>query len=78
MDNWERISEKLLRDKEAFYSVLNLKDITDVDYRHPKRVFKVLITNTSVIIMICLLKLTLYYLLMYLRILKINAFNYMS
>ena len=78
MDNWERISEKLLRDKEAFYSVLNLKDITDVDYRHPKRVFKVLITNTSVIIMICLLKLTLYYLLMYLRILKINAFNYMN
>ena len=78
MDNWERISEKLLRDKEAFYSVLNLKDITDVDYRHPKRVFKVLITNTSVIIMICLLKLRLYYLLMYLRILKINAFNYMN
>ena len=78
MDNWERISEKLLRDKKAFYSVLNLKDITDVDYRHAKRVFKVLITNTSVIIMICMLKLTLYYLLMYLRILKINALKYIN
>ena len=27
-------------DKEAFYSNLNIEDITDVDYRHAKRVFK--------------------------------------
>ena len=27
-------------DKEAFHSNLNMKDITDLDYRHAKRVFK--------------------------------------
>ena len=26
-------------DKEAFYSNLNMEDITDVDYRHAKRIF---------------------------------------
>ena len=26
--------------KEEFYSSLNLEDITDIDYRHAKRVFK--------------------------------------
>ena len=29
-----------MRDKETFYSNLNIKDSTDVDYRHIKRVFK--------------------------------------
>ena len=29
-----------LPDKEAFYSNLNMEDITDVDYKHAKRVFK--------------------------------------
>ena len=40
MDAWERFDEKLLPDKEAFYSILNMEDITDVDYRHANRVFK--------------------------------------
>ena len=40
MDNWERFDEELLPDKEAFYSTLNMKDVTDVDYRHAKKVFK--------------------------------------
>ena len=30
----------LLPDKEAFYSSINMKDITDVDYRHAKSIFK--------------------------------------
>ena len=30
----------LLPDKEAFYRNLNMENITDVDYRHPQRVFK--------------------------------------
>ena len=40
MDAWERFNETLLPNKEAFYSKLNMTDITDVDYRHAKRVFK--------------------------------------
>ena len=40
MGSWERFDETSLSDKEAFYSSLNMEDITDVDYRHAKRVFK--------------------------------------
>ena len=40
MDSWERFDETLFPDKEAFYSNLNMEDITDVDYMHAKRVFK--------------------------------------
>ena len=40
MDSWERFDETLLPDKEAFYSSLNMEDITDVDHRHAKRVLK--------------------------------------
>ena len=40
MDNWERFDETSVSDKEAFYSSLNMENITDVDYRHAKRVFK--------------------------------------
>ena len=38
-DNWERFDEKLSPDKKAFYSSLNIKGITGVDYRHAKRVY---------------------------------------
>ena len=40
MNSWERFDEKSLFDKEAFYSSLNMEDITDVDYTHAKRVYK--------------------------------------
>ena len=41
MDNWEeRFNETLLPNKEAFYSKLNMEDITDTDYRHANKVFK--------------------------------------
>ena len=40
MDSWERFDESSLPDKEAFYSSLNMEDITDVDHWHAKRVFK--------------------------------------
>ena len=40
VDNWERFDETSLADTEAFYSNLNIKSITDVDYRHAKQVFK--------------------------------------
>ena len=41
MDSWERFDETSLPDKEAFYSSLNMADITDVNYRHAKKVFKI-------------------------------------
>ena len=40
MDSWERFDEKLLPPKKDFYRSLNMEDITDVDYRHAKRVLK--------------------------------------
>ena len=40
MDSWERFDEKSLPNKETFYSNLNVEDITDVAYRHVKRVYK--------------------------------------
>ena len=36
MDSCERFNEISLPDKEAFYSNLNMEDITDVDYKHAK------------------------------------------
>ena len=40
MDSWERFDEKLLPDRKAFCSNLNMEDITNVDYRLAKKVFK--------------------------------------
>ena len=40
MDNWERFSETLLPNKEAFYSNLNMEDITDTDYTIANKIFK--------------------------------------
>ena len=38
MDDWEKISETTLPQKECFYSHLNMKDIFDADFAHAKRV----------------------------------------
>ena len=40
MDSWEKFDETSLPNKEAFYCSLDMEDITDVDHRHAKRVFK--------------------------------------
>ena len=40
MDGLEKFSKTSLTDKEAFYSSLNMEDITNVDHRHAERVFK--------------------------------------
>ena len=42
MDTWEKCDETPLPDKKAFYSKLNLEDITDKDYEHVQKVWKVL------------------------------------
>ena len=40
MDSWERFNETSLPNKGSFYSNLNMKNITDIDYSMPKRLLK--------------------------------------
>ena len=40
MDSWKRFNATSLPEKEAFYSNLNMEDITDGDHWHVKRVLK--------------------------------------
>ena len=41
MDSCERFDENITPRKEAFYSELNLENITDKDYEHVKKVWEV-------------------------------------
>ena len=41
MDSWKKFKEKSLPDKESFYSKLNKACITDEDYAHAQKVWKV-------------------------------------
>ena len=38
IDNWEKFDKTALPPKEAFYSNLNLEDISDEDYAHAQKV----------------------------------------
>ena len=38
MDHWEKFNETPSPNKEDFYSTLNMEDMTDIDYRHAKRI----------------------------------------
>ena len=78
MDSWERFNETSLPDKKAFYSELNLEDITDKDYAHAQKVFKELKLNTQAIIMICMYRVIHYFLQMYLKTLEISVLKYMN
>ena len=40
VDNWEKFNETLLPEKEDFYSLLKMEDITDAYYAHAKRIYK--------------------------------------
>ena len=40
MNDWQEFNETSLAEKEGFHSHLNMKDITDADYAHAKRVCK--------------------------------------
>ena len=40
MDNWERVDETSLSNKESLCSNLNMENIDDIDYRHGNNVFK--------------------------------------
>ena len=41
IDSWERFNETSLLPKKAFYSELNLEDISDKDYNHAQKVWDV-------------------------------------
>ena len=41
MDSWEKFYETSLPDEESFYSELNEEGITDKDYAHSQKVWKV-------------------------------------
>ena len=45
MDSWEKFDKITRSSKEAFYSKLNLEDITDKDYAHVQKVWKVFEIN---------------------------------
>ena len=40
IDDWEKSNDTSLPEKEKFYSNLNMEDISDVDYKHGKKVCK--------------------------------------
>ena len=39
MDSWEKFDETILPAKEAFYSTLNLENISNKDYLHAQKVW---------------------------------------
>ena len=45
MDSWENFDENILPPKEAFYSNLNLEDISDEDYTHAQKLWDVFELN---------------------------------
>ena len=45
MDSWEKFDENTLPPKKAFYSSLNLEDISDEDYAHAQKVWDVFEIN---------------------------------
>ena len=46
INSWKRFNETSLPNKEDFYSYLNMADITDIDYKHAKKVIRELERNT--------------------------------
>ena len=45
MDSWGEFNETILPTKKAFYSNLNLEDISDEDYLHARKVWDVFKIN---------------------------------
>ena len=39
MDDWNRFNEEQLPNKSDSYSGLNMKEISEIDYRHAEKVF---------------------------------------
>ena len=45
MDSWERFNETTLPNKKVFHSKSYLEDMTDKDYIHAQKVFKLKLKN---------------------------------
>ena len=73
MDSWKRFKEESLQDKESFYSELNKEDITDEEYEHAQKVWKVFEIKNLGEYHDLYVQSDIYYLRMYLKILEINA-----
>ena len=73
MCHWERFNEESLPDKESFYSELNKEDITDEEYEHAQKVWKVFEIKNLGEYHDLYVQSDIYYLRMYLKILEINA-----
>ena len=43
MDDWEKLNQTSLPEKENFYGHINIEDLTDANYAHTKEFVKVLI-----------------------------------
>ena len=41
MDSWERFNKTSFADKEAFYSKLNEEGISNIDYSHGQKIWKI-------------------------------------
>ena len=78
MDSWERFDETLLPDKEAFFSELNLEDITDKDYEHAQKVLEVFQMKNFGEYHDLYVQRILYCLQMYLKTLGISVLKYMN
>ena len=47
IDNWKKFNETKLLTKEELYSNLNIKDITYVNFKHVRRVWKAVIQYSN-------------------------------
>ena len=56
MDSWGRFDGRLLPDKNAFYSELNLEDINDEEYIFAQKVLEEFKLKNLGIIMTCMFK----------------------
>ena len=78
MDNWEKFDETTLPPKEAFYSNLNLEDISDEDYTHAQKVWDVFEIKKLGEYTIYMFKVIHYYFQMYMKTLEICVLIYMN
>ena len=79
IDNWEKFDKTTIPHKEAFYSKLNLEGISDADYAHAQKVWKVFgIKKWRTCSMACMLKVIHYCLQMCVKTLEISVMKYMN